>query len=407
MSDVVVNHTGFFSRLKKALFGILFGIILVPGSVILMGWNEYRTVHRERGLKEGKQLVQTVADPNHVDSSLDQKLIHLTGQARTDEVLSDRQFHIEQVAIKLSRNVEMFQWDEEKHTESRKKTGGGTTTRTTYTYHEKWCPGRNKSENFHNSNGHTNPKAHFGGQSHVAKNVGIGAYQIDNELKSSISGFKDIAWSNAILEKLDPELRDQVKIEGKWLYWSEHGTAGESNPTIGDQRIKISFIPSDVDVSLIAQQSGNSFAPFHTSNGEKLHRLFMGNLSSDQVFQKLFSENTMWAWILRGLGLFLCTFGFGLILGPIGVIADVIPFLGSLTRGATFFVSLLLAVCISSVTISLSWIAVRPLIGIPLLLVAVGAGFWLFRFGAKNRQKHPVNPYRNLGTDDDAVEVVG
>lgn len=407
MSDVVVSNTGFFSRLKSALFGILIGLIAVPGSVILMGWNEYRTVHRTRGLNEGKKLVQTVSDPNHIDPSLDKMLVHMTGQAKTDEVLRDDLFHIERTAIMLSRDVEMYQWDEDKHTETRKKTGGGETKRTTYTYNKEWKSGRNDSESFHNSNGHINPNPHFSDHAHVAKQVNIGAYHFDEALKSSINAYQDLPWTEAMLERLEPELQDQVKIEGQWLYWSANGTAGKSNPTVGDQRIKISFVPSDVDVSLIAQQKGDSFAAFNTSNGEPLHRLFMGKLSADEVFQKLFSENNMWAWIFRAIGLGACTLGFTLILGPIAVVADVIPFLGSLTRGATFFVSLLMAVCISAVTISLSWIAVRPLIGIPMLLVAVGAAFWLFRFGSKNRKKVPVNPYRNLGADDDAVEVVG
>lgn len=407
MSDVVVSHTGFFSRLKNALFGILIGIIAVPGSVILMGWNEYRTVHRSRGLSEGKKLVQTVSDPSVVDSSLDQQLIHMIGQARTEDVLRDDLFHIEQTAIKLSRDVEMFQWEEDEHTETRKKTGGGQSRRTTYTYKTGWSSGRNNSENFHNSNGHENPNPRFADQARVAKQVDIGAYHVNDELKSAINAYQNLPWKNELLSKLDPEMQQQVKIDGNWLYWSEHGTAGKSNPTVGDQRIKISFVPTDVDVSLVAKQTGDTFSAYETSNGEELHRLFVGKFSADEVFQKLFNENQMWAWIYRAIGLVLCTVGFSLILGPIAVVADIIPFLGSLTRGATFFVSLLLAVFISAITISLAWIAVRPLIGIPLLLVAVGSAYWLFRFASKNRRKEPVNPYRQLATDDDAVEVVG
>lgn len=406
MSDVVVSRSGFFSRMKGALIGILFGLIAIPGSVILMGWNEYRTVHRSRGLSEGAEIVQTVSDPNQVDSSLEQKLVHMSGKAKTTEVLRDELFLVEQMAIMLARDVEMYQWEEDEHTESRKRTGGGETTTKTYTYKQDWNSGRNNSENFHNKNGHINPNPKFQDHAVVAQTVKIGAYEFDDGLKSSINQYQELPWPQDSISKLAFNIQGQIKIEGDWLYWSEQGTAGSSSPSVGDQRIKIKYVPSDVDVSLVAKQTGSSFSPYKTSNGEPLHQLYVGTFTAAEVFKKLSNENQMWAWLLRFLGLVACTIGFTLILAPIAVIADVIPFLGSLTRGASFFVSLLLAIIVSALTISMAWIAVRPLIGIPMLLVAAGGIYWLFRFSKKNRNKVPANPYRDLGTDDDAVEVV-
>ncbi len=406
MSDVVVSRTGFFSRMKSALFGILIGLVAIPGSVILMGWNEYRTVHRSRGLNEGAEIVQTVSDPTNIDTGLEQKLIHMTGLAKTQNLLRDEQFQVEQMAIMLSRDVEMFQWDEEEHTESRGRTGGSKTTKKTYSYDNDWRSGRVSSEKFHNTNDYINPNPTFVDQVFVAKTVNIGAFEFDERLKSSINQYQDLPWNQDSISKLPAELQDQTKVEGEWLYWSQHGTAGAASPTVGDQRIKIAFVASDIDVSLVTQQTGNTFSPYETSNGQELHKLYVGKFTAPEVFKKLSSENQMWAWLWRVIGLVACTVGFSLILAPIAVVADVIPFLGSLTRGATFFVSALMAVIVSAITISLAWIAVRPLIGIPMLLVAVGAAFWLFRFGKKNRAKEAVNPYRSLETDDDAVEVV-
>ncbi len=41
---------------------------MVPGSVALVSWNEYRTVHRSRGLAEAEKVVVEAADPFEVDT---------------------------------------------------------------------------------------------------------------------------------------------------------------------------------------------------------------------------------------------------------------------------------------------------------------------------------------------------
>ncbi len=405
MSNVVVENRGFFSRMKNAIVGIFIGILAVPGSIILMGWNEYRTIHRTRGLNEGAATVETIANPDTVDPQLDQKLIHMTAFANTEETLRDNDFHVEANAIKLSREVETFQWIEEEETRTRNKVGGGEERVTTYSYYKDWKSGHENSSQFHDPS-HQNPQPRFGEQTWSAQSVSVGAYQLDEHLKSQVNSFENLPWQPEWIAKLDPELKDQVKLEDTHLYWSAHGTAGISSPSVGDQRIAMSVV-KPTDVSFVAMQKGNTFDRFEVSNGEKLHRLYVGKFSAEEVFEKLQNENQMWAWILRFGGFVLCAIGFGLILGPINVLANVIPFFGKLTSGLTMLISLLMALCVSAATISIAWIAVRPLIGIPMLLVSVGAAFMIFRTAKGNREAQ--NPYRNHGKPvygDDQVEVV-
>jgi hypothetical protein len=54
------------------------------------------------------------------------------------------------------------------------------------------------------------------------------------------------------------------------------------------------------------------------------------------------------------------------------VIADVLPFLGSMVGAGTGIISFLLAACLSLITIAVAWIVYRPVLGIILLVVAVG-----------------------------------
>ena len=63
--------------------------------------------------------------------------------------------------------------------------------------------------------------------------------------------------------------------------------------------------------------------------------------------------------------------GLALIFAPLGTIADVVPFLGSLLRAGTGLVAGVIALTLSILTVALAWIAYRPLVGIGLLAVVV------------------------------------
>ena len=62
--------------------------------------------------------------------------------------------------------------------------------------------------------------------------------------------------------------------------------------------------------------------------------------------------------------------GFSMVLGPLGVLGDVVPFIGSIVRLGTGLISGVLAVAISLVVIALAWLTFRPLFALALLAVA-------------------------------------
>jgi hypothetical protein len=67
------------------------------------------------------------------------------------------------------------------------------------------------------------------------------------------------------------------------------------------------------------------------------------------------------------------------------VLADVIPFVGSLVGAGTGLASFLLAAMGSFVTIAIAWVFYRPVLGIALLLVAAGVGFVLAKAITKGK----------------------
>ena len=68
--------------------------------------------------------------------------------------------------------------------------------------------------------------------------------------------------------------------------------------------------------------------------------------------------------------------GFGLILKPLSVLADVVPFFGNLVGAATGVIASLFAGGLSLIIIAVFWVTFRPLIGIPVLIIAVAAVFF-------------------------------
>ena len=140
------------------------------------------------------------------------------------------------------------------------------------------------------------------------------------------------------------------------------------------------------DVSVMAKQKGETFEPFVTQQDTQLNMLSMGNVSPEIMIKQAEAANAQLTWILRGVGSGMMFLGFVFILKPLSVLADVIPFLGSLVGAGTGFVAFLLAAFGSLTTIAIAWIFYRPLLGIALLSVAAAALFMLFSRARKAKQ---------------------
>ena len=369
------THQGYFSRLANSFIGVLIGFLLVPGSVLLMSWNEYRTIHRTKGLIEAESVVAEVADPFEILTSLDQRLVHVTGKAATDEILTDAVFPIERKALRLERQVEMYQWVEHKESRTRDRIGGGRETITTYDYRKEWKIDRVDSEHFEERDGHANPQPKFSSASLVAQHAMLGAYHFRSDLVRSIQAWQSIRLDlESLLAKFDQESKKQFKLDGDRLYFSS-ALPDPSAPKLGDLKLRFRVVEQSI-VSILSKQSDHQFAPFKTNNGEIVELVQEGEVPTALMFQSLRSENSFWAWILRGLGWLLCCVGFSLIAGPIKALSNFFPPLAGILGFATTGLAFLLGSIVALVSIGLAWLAVRPILGVSLLVLA-GFGVYL------------------------------
>ena len=380
---------GFFSRMANSFVGIIVGICMVPGSVLLVSWNEYRTVHRSRGLAEGERVVAEVADAFEILPALNDHLVHVTGTATTEQILSDPDFGVSEKAMRIDRQVEMFQWVEHKESKTRDKLGGGRETITTYKYERKWHEGRVNSESFEERSGHENPTLRYSGQSQVTDRATLGALRLRSSLvESKMNSWKNIPLEKTVLlAKMDEGTQQHYKIDGAYLYFSAVvPIAGE--PQLGDMRFQFRVV-EPAQVSVLSMQRPEELVPFQTSNGEVIEHLAMGNVSAAEMFNSLKFENSMIAWLVRIGGWILACVGFSLIAGPLKSLASVVPMFGGLVGSMTVLVSFLLGSIVTLVAIAIAWIAVRPLFAIGLLLIAGGAIYLLTRRGKSANLQPP------------------
>lgn len=370
-SETTVESWG--SRLKSAVVGVLFGLLLFIGAFPLLWWNEGRAVHTAQGLSElGRNVVSV--PPDKVQPANEGKPVHLIGETAVTEVLADPDFPVSATAVRLRRAVEMFQWEEQEQTQKRKRMGGSEETVRTWTYHTRWADHVIDSSRFKKSAEHRNPSAmRFPGQVQAAKVVQVGAFKLPPELIEQVRNFQPLTLDAKRLDELSNEIKRSLKVDGDVLCVAadpQGPPPDPASPRIGDLRIHFE-VARPGPVSLIARQVGDSFQSWSSKAGTSIERLESGRMTAAEMVGHMEAENNLFTWILRLVGVLAMTFGLVLLLNPLAVLADVLPILGDILRFGAFFASLLVAGCLSLLTIALAWLAYRPLFAVVLAVVGL------------------------------------
>jgi hypothetical protein len=363
--------------------GVLFGLVLVVLAFPILFVNEGCAVKVARGLGEGRGQVVTGAS-GQVNPQLEGKLVHMTGVASSKKGVSDAVLGIAAPgAIRLERLVEMYQWVEKTETKKEKKLGGSEETIKTTTYEKEWSSSEVSSQDFKikEKNGERveNPPMPMKGGSVVANDVMLGAHTLTDSLVSQLTGGTPVVIDQAAISALPESIRGSARLHDGGIFVGD-----PAKPRVGDLRIKL--LKTDAsDVSVVAKQTGNALGPWQTSQGTTIDLLDKGTLTADQMFSSAESANETRTWIVRLLG-FLCMFiGFGMIFKPLSVVADVVPFIGSVVGMGTGIVAFALSAPLSLVTIAVAWIVYRPLLGISLLVVGIGVFVGIFMMARKKQ----------------------
>ena len=383
MSDsfTETTSTGWFSRIGNSIKGILVGMIMIIIAFPVLFWNEGRAVKTRKDLDQGaKECVS--ADAAAVDNANDGKLVHISGMATAKGSLSDSQFGVTAEALKLKRTVEMYQWKENTETSKKKKLGGSEEKTTTYSYETIWAEDRIDSGKFKKPSGHSNPSSSLSSQSWSASPITVGGFTLSSELIGQIDNFAAFSAQKPQAEMTPIDGR-KVQFNNGQYYIGDNA----ASPVVGDVRVSFQAAMS-TDVSVVAKQSGQSFSPFTGGSGTTINMLHMGKHTADAMFTSAQESNKMLTWILRVVGFVVMFIGFSLLFKPLSVVADVLPIAGAIVGIGTGIVAFLLAAPLSLITIAVAWIFYRPLIGVPLLILAGVGLFFLFKkFAAVRKAK--------------------
>lgn len=384
-----VHHESYFSRIGNSFGGICVGIVLFFGAFPLLWWNEGRAVDYYQAINEGRKIVIPI-NTTAIDATNEGKLVYLTGLAEPTDAVSDEDFGIQtNMKTRLSRKVEMYQWKEKKTTRKENKVGGGTTTITEYTYSKAWSASLIDSSTFKKT-GYINPTSMpYTSKDFYPTAVMIDAFTLPTDLINGISSLvplggtyniSDIPSSNLLVSSMT----EQSYTNG--YYFGATSTSSYTNSQVGDTRVTYSAA-SGGQVSIIAKQTGSTFAPYTASSGANLYRIEQGIVSSTQMFDNAKAENKTMTMILRFVGFIVMAIGLGIMLGPIAVMADIIPCIGDCVGAAVAIVAGMTAAVLSLVVIGIAWVANRPVI-----LAVGGAGlavvlYFVYRGYQKKQEK--------------------
>lgn len=415
MAYTVTKSTSWFERLGSSFRGIVTGLILIVVGTALLWWNEGNFVQTGDALTEAQGVTQELGDISMLNTSMNGQLVHATGDAKTEDILTDPILGVSVNAIRLERTVEFYQWVEHSREEKRQKLGGGEETVTTYTYEQEWVSSPVSSDQFMDPDA-VKQKRNFvlSNLENVkiqANNVSFGAYRLPEFLISSISGATPLAVS------LSDEVKTSLNQEIRLALSAVHNTSGVATqptqqtstdafgqlyaraqeqktqtispeqdlvhvrdntvifstspgvPQIGDVRITFTKVLPGT-VSILAKVIGDTFEQYQAANGKTVSQLSMGTHSLENMYGDAHSANTTMTWILRFVGVVVIIIGLKMVLAPLAVVASVIPLLGSIVGAGSGLASTLLGTAWSLIVIAIAWLRFRPIIGGAMVLAA-------------------------------------
>ena len=344
---------------NNPIAGIFVGILFVIGGLILLWWNEGRTVKTEAAIKEAEQTYIDVSSDS-VNKENEGKLIATNGLQTRDSKISDDVFGVVVESSKLERVVEVYQWVEKCETDS--------DNNETCTYEQRWEDDLIDSSKFKESVDHTNPKTmKYENKTFISNNVKVGEFVVPEDMVKGLSTKAKVKLDSKNDDNRYAEYQLGLKITDDGDYYTD---VKANAPQIGDTRVSFEYNDAQY-VSFMGVQKGNSIEAYKAKSGYKIYHLYEGQYKGEEMIQKMRDTNRLIKIICRIGGILLVIIGLLAIISPIQKLASYVPVLGAIFNGATTLFAILIGTALSIIDIAIAWIFYRPVLGIILLAVAV------------------------------------
>lgn len=362
--EVVTDRWG--DRFAQSWIAALLGVGLFFASFFVLYWNEGRIDFSEIA-KTAIEISSTA--PN---SAAQGKLVSTTGTVTSSQKLGDYLFVKRGDYIVLDRRVEMYAWDEEQKTETKKSLIDNSETKTTtYTYHKEWTSNPDNSSSFKYSESHKNPRKEVDGfhytyrvpgsdrviqhvipeQIYKVPDAKVGIFRL-NMPEINVSSLPDLT-----LQRQNLELDESISLDENYLY---AGTSSLSNPQIGDLRIFYKALPAKAIATVFGQlNSPDQITPYLAKGKHSFYELFPG--SREQAIAKFRSDYLFMLWTFRFGGFLAMWFGMNFVMAPLSEMLSFIPFIKSFTQNISLLTSFVGAFVLSTITILVSMLLHHPM----------------------------------------------
>jgi Transmembrane protein 43 len=295
--------TRFAGGLLLKVMSMTLGVVLILVAAAAVYFFEDYARRQSATLAEGSAACLSAA-ADRIDPAHEGKLVHVAGDALSDETLTDDLFNMKfsAKALKLVRTVEIYQWTEHSKKEKDK---------TVYTHKGEWVKDPVSSASFHedvNGKKHVNPVSPKPDNAVLRpRQVKLGAYRLTDEQVDRIGKGEKLIVPDAAVANPPEILKKKVKVLEGVVYVAMYPDTDPTSPNAGDVRITYTLIPPPQPVTIVAKQTKDSFAPWVSSSGNNtLDELRPGIFTREQMFEKAEESHKLVKLVLRiGSGIVL------------------------------------------------------------------------------------------------------
>lgn len=422
-------------RVKNSFFGFKTGIVMLIIGTITLWNNEGRTAKMTSTLDKVEAIVEEMPYPQTVDPQFNGKVVHTSGFATTADTISDNFLGVKDNAIAIFTDVEYYQWEEEVQTKTRTNSDGKKVDYKEYHYYKNWVSSPINSSDFNDRRYRDKNFTLLQADETEtwAENVTFEAYKLPEGLFKTMTSKHDLMLNgkieprrlreidNLCLRKCEGEeaLREAllsqrtdslsrtasdtlggqdrqwpgidlkyVQVRGNMVYLGPNS----QEPHIGDVRIYYEKITPD-NVSIIAKVVGNTFKEYYNPYEKQTYwKLTNGLHESIEMIDDSRSDNSVYAWTTRILGILLIVGGLKCAFSIIPALFSFIPMLGKIVEKGVGLVCWLVGVIWSILVIGVAWLFYRPVVGVILLLIVAGVIFYM------RRKPKPAEPEADDGS---------